>query len=65
MTNASNVCSHTARTDPPQRLCAAYGGLEAADVIATAARRLDELIARGRHVEIYAADAAHLRSGRA
>jgi len=46
-------------------LCAVYGGLRPADVVATAARRLDELMALGRHVEIYAADAAHLRSGRA
>jgi phosphotransferase family enzyme len=44
-------------------LCAEYGGLEPGDVAATAARRLDELMALGRHVEIYAADAAHLRSG--
>jgi hypothetical protein len=51
------------RTRRLRLLCAAYGGLEPADVVATAARRLDELMLLGRHVEIYAADAAHLRSG--
>jgi aminoglycoside phosphotransferase (APT) family kinase protein len=43
-------------------LCETYGGLDPDAVVATAAARLDELIALGRHVDIYAADAAHLRA---
>lgn len=44
-------------------LCAAYGGLEPSQVVAITVRRLDELMLLRRDVELYAADAAHLRAG--
>jgi Ser/Thr protein kinase RdoA (MazF antagonist) len=46
-------------------LCATYGGLDPDEVVSAVPGRLDELMRLGRHVEIYSADAAHIRSNSA